>query len=30
MTGVRAASLRMRVFRAREELRKLLAETVRD
>jgi len=30
VTGVRAASLRMRVFRAREELRKLLAETVRD
>jgi RNA polymerase sigma-70 factor (ECF subfamily) len=30
MTGVRAATLRMRVFRARDELRKLLAETVRD
>ena len=30
MTGVRAASLRMRVYRAREELRKLLAEEVRD
>lgn len=29
MTGVRAASLRMRVYRAREELRKLLAEEVR-
>ena len=29
-TGVRPATLRMRVFRAREELRKLLAETVRD
>ncbi len=30
MTGVRLSALRMRVFRAREELRKLLAETVRD
>lgn len=30
ITGVRAATLRMRVFRARDELRKLLAETVRD
>lgn len=30
VTGVRAATLRMRVFRARDELRKLLAETVRD
>ncbi|MEZ4457847.1 MAG: RNA polymerase sigma factor [Gemmatimonadales bacterium] len=29
-TGVRAATLRMRVFRAREELRRLLAEEVRD
>ena len=29
LTGVRAATLRMRVFRAREELRKLLAEEVR-
>jgi hypothetical protein len=27
---VRPATLRMRVFRARDELRKLLAETVRD
>jgi RNA polymerase sigma-70 factor, ECF subfamily len=30
VTGVRPATLRMRVFRARDELRKLLAETVRD
>jgi RNA polymerase sigma-70 factor (ECF subfamily) len=30
VTGVRAATLRMRVFRAREELRRLLEETVRD
>lgn len=30
VTGVRSATLRMRVFRARDELRKLLAETVRD
>lgn len=30
MTGVRPSALRMRVFRAREELRKLLAEEVRD
>ncbi|MGH7560522.1 MAG: RNA polymerase sigma factor [Gemmatimonadales bacterium] len=30
VTGVRQATLRMRVFRARDELRKLLAETVRD
>lgn len=30
ITGVRMATLRMRVFRARDELRKLLAETVRD
>ena len=30
VTGVRAAALRMRVFRARDELRKLLAEEVRD
>jgi RNA polymerase sigma-70 factor (ECF subfamily) len=30
ITGVRASALRMRVFRAREELRKLLAEEVRD
>jgi RNA polymerase sigma-70 factor (ECF subfamily) len=30
VTGARAATLRMRVFRARDELRKLLAETVRD
>ena len=30
LTGVRPATLRMRVFRARDELRKLLAETVRD
>lgn len=30
LTGVRPSALRMRVFRAREELRKLLAETVRD
>ncbi len=30
VTGVRPAALRMRVFRARDELRKLLAETVRD
>ena len=29
MTGVRSSALRMRVFRAREELRKLLAEEVR-
>jgi RNA polymerase sigma-70 factor (ECF subfamily) len=30
VTGARPATLRMRVFRARDELRKLLAETVRD
>jgi RNA polymerase sigma-70 factor (ECF subfamily) len=30
VTGVRPATLRMRVFRARDELRKLLGETVRD
>jgi RNA polymerase sigma-70 factor (ECF subfamily) len=30
MTGVRSATLRMRVFRAREELRKLLGEVVND
>jgi RNA polymerase sigma-70 factor (ECF subfamily) len=30
VTGVRPATLRMRVFRARDELRKLLAETIRD
>jgi RNA polymerase sigma-70 factor (ECF subfamily) len=30
LTGVRPATLRMRVFRARDELRKLLAETTRD
>jgi RNA polymerase sigma-70 factor, ECF subfamily len=30
MTGTRAAALRMRVLRAREQLRRLLAETVRD
>jgi RNA polymerase sigma-70 factor (ECF subfamily) len=30
MTGVRPSALKMRVFRAREELRKLLAEAVRD
>ncbi len=30
VTGVRPATLRMRVFRARDELRKLLAETLRD
>ena len=30
VTGVRAATLRMRVFRARDELRRLLAETARD
>lgn len=30
MTGVRPSALRMRVFRAREELRKLLAEEVLD
>ncbi|HEX9892431.1 MAG TPA: RNA polymerase sigma factor [Gemmatimonadales bacterium] len=30
VTGVRSATLRMRVFRARDELRKLLAEMVRD
>jgi RNA polymerase sigma-70 factor (ECF subfamily) len=30
VTGVRAATLRMRVFRARDELRRLLAEAVRD
>jgi RNA polymerase sigma-70 factor (ECF subfamily) len=30
VTGARAATLRMRVFRARDELRKLLAEAVRD
>lgn len=30
VTGVRSATLRMRVFRARDELRKLLAETVSD
>ncbi|MEO8448553.1 MAG: RNA polymerase sigma factor [Gemmatimonadota bacterium] len=29
LTGTRAGSLRMRVFRAREELRRLLEETVR-
>jgi RNA polymerase sigma-70 factor (ECF subfamily) len=29
LTGARAAALRMRVFRAREELRRLLGETVR-
>lgn len=30
ITGARSSALRMRVFRAREELRKLLAEEVRD
>lgn len=30
VTGARPSALRMRVFRAREELRKLLAEAVRD
>lgn len=30
VTGVRPAALRMRVFRARETLQKLLAETVRE
>jgi RNA polymerase sigma-70 factor (ECF subfamily) len=30
VTGVRSATLRMRVFRARDELRKLLEEVVRD
>ena len=30
ITGTRAAALRMRVLRAREQLRRLLAETVRD
>jgi RNA polymerase sigma-70 factor, ECF subfamily len=30
VTGARPSALRMRVFRAREELRKLLAETVRE
>lgn len=30
VTGVRPATLRMRVLRARDELRKLLAETARD
>jgi RNA polymerase sigma-70 factor, ECF subfamily len=30
VTGIRAATLRMRVLRAREELKRLLAETVRD
>lgn len=30
LTGVRPSALRMRVFRAREELRKLLSEVVRD
>lgn len=30
VTGIRSATLRMRVFRARDELRKLLAETARD
>jgi hypothetical protein len=30
VTGARPATLRMRVFRARDELRKLLAEAVRD
>jgi len=30
LTGARAPALRMRVLRAREELRRLLAETVRD
>lgn len=30
VTGTRPATLRMRVHRAREELRKLLAETIRD
>ncbi len=30
VTGVRPATLRMRVFRARDELRKLLSETVLD
>lgn len=30
VTGVRAATLRMRVFRARDELRRLLAEVIRD
>lgn len=30
VTGVRASALRMRVFRARDELRKLLGEMVRD
>lgn len=30
VTGIRAPALRMRVFRAREELRRLLGELVRD